>query len=424
MLVFSLLSNGAVAKDGPRHHQRALERDRITALPGQPLGKVDKNFGRALFYWLIEAPITSSPHTKPLVLWLNGGPGCSYIAYGSSEEVGPFRVSPDGKTLMLSQFAWSKEANLLFLDSPAGVGFCYSNTSTHAEEVRFPQYKHRPFYLAGESYAGHFIPQLSLLITRGNKRIKYPIINFKGFLLGNPLLDDYLDNLGSFEYWYNHGLISESSYKACLNQSFLFPKGKCNDALFKAYWEFGVINPYDIYGSVCADLGTFFHSLTKPLPYRFRGNDECAVSYTKMYTNRPDVQKALHANITGSLPHPWTTCSDAVRSSLADSPRSMLPIIKELITSGVQIWVFSVDTDAVLPLTATSTPSMPSSSRLLQNGTLGMTIKKFNGSCNVLCGSNLVGGWTQVYEGPTYVTVRGAGHEVPLTCPRLALVLF
>jgi len=72
--------------------------------------------------------------------------------------------------------------------------------------------------------------------------------------LGNPLLDVYLHNQGSFEYWYNHGLISDSSYKAlnkaCLNQSFLFPKGKCNDALFKAYWEFVDIKPDDIYGSV------------------------------------------------------------------------------------------------------------------------------------------------------------------------------
>jgi len=48
---------------------------------------------------------------------------------------------------------------------------------------RFPQYKHRTFYLARESYAGHFIPQLSLLITRGNKGIKNPIINLKGFLV-------------------------------------------------------------------------------------------------------------------------------------------------------------------------------------------------------------------------------------------------
>lgn len=35
-----------------------------------------------------------------------------------------------------------------------------------------------------------------------------------------------------------------------------------------------------------------------------------------------------------------------------------------------------------------------------------------------------VGGWTQAYKGLTFVTVRGAGHEVPLHQPKLALVLF
>jgi serine carboxypeptidase-like clade 2 len=35
-----------------------------------------------------------------------------------------------------------------------------------------------------------------------------------------------------------------------------------------------------------------------------------------------------------------------------------------------------------------------------------------------------VGGWSQVYEGLTLVTVRGAGHEVPLHRPRQALVMF
>jgi len=34
-----------------------------------------------------------------------------------------------------------------------------------------------------------------------------------------------------------------------------------------------------------------------------------------------------------------------------------------------------------------------------------------------------VGGWTQVYKGLTFVTVRGAGHEVPLHRPKQALVL-
>lgn len=35
-----------------------------------------------------------------------------------------------------------------------------------------------------------------------------------------------------------------------------------------------------------------------------------------------------------------------------------------------------------------------------------------------------VGGWTQEYEGLNFVTVRGAGHEVPLHRPKEALALF
>jgi len=34
-----------------------------------------------------------------------------------------------------------------------------------------------------------------------------------------------------------------------------------------------------------------------------------------------------------------------------------------------------------------------------------------------------VGGWTQEYAGLTFVIVRGAGHEVPLHKPKLALTL-
>lgn len=92
------------------------DRDRVIELPGQPKNlsfqhysgyvTVDYVAGRALFYWFIEA--TKSPETKPLILWLNGGPGCSSIGYGASEEVGPFRVKPDGKTLSLSPYAWNK----------------------------------------------------------------------------------------------------------------------------------------------------------------------------------------------------------------------------------------------------------------------------------------------------------------------------
>lgn len=93
-------------------------RDRIIELPGQPSNvafrqysgyvTVNEERGRALFYWLVESPSTRDPKSRPLVLWLNGGPGCSSVAYGAAEEIGPFRVGSDGKTLHPKLYAWNK----------------------------------------------------------------------------------------------------------------------------------------------------------------------------------------------------------------------------------------------------------------------------------------------------------------------------
>nr|CAB3476186.1 unnamed protein product [Digitaria exilis] len=92
--------------------------DRIHSMPGQPPAAndlsmysgyvtVDETSGRALFYWLIKASDVAAA-SAPLVLWLNGGPGCSSVAYGASEEVGAFRINPDGRTLSLNPYAWSE----------------------------------------------------------------------------------------------------------------------------------------------------------------------------------------------------------------------------------------------------------------------------------------------------------------------------
>ncbi|KAL9687594.1 hypothetical protein QQ045_031999 [Rhodiola kirilowii] len=120
----------------------------------------------------IAQQLPDTPSSKPLVLWLNGGPGCSSIGYGEAEEISPFRIQPDEVSLYLNPHAWNQAANILFLDSPAGVGYSYSKTEADTLNVgdkrtaensltfllawleRFPQYKGREFYIAGESYAG------------------------------------------------------------------------------------------------------------------------------------------------------------------------------------------------------------------------------------------------------------------------------
>ncbi|CAN6328825.1 unnamed protein product [Urochloa humidicola] len=417
--------------------------DRIDRLPGQPAVDfpmysgyvtVDELAGRALFYWLQEVPPEAQP--APLVLWLNGGPGCSSVAYGASEELGAFRIRPDGATLFLNEYRWNRAANVLFLDSPAGVGFSYTNTTSdlytsgdnrtahdsYAFLVnwfeRFPQYKYRDFYIAGESYAGHYTPQLSQLVYQNNIGIVKPIINFKGFMVGNAVTNDHTDYIGMFESWWNHGLISDATYQqlraSCFNDSLMHPSPPCNASQNVASTEQGDIDMYSIYTPLCNQTSSSSPSKNRrPLrrhPWMKGSYDPCTESHSTVYYNRPEVQRALHANVTG-INYAWVTCSDPLYDYWGDSPRSMLPIYKELIAAGLRIWVFSGDTDAVIPLTSTR----------YSIDALGLpTITSWYPWYDC----NQVGGWSQVYEGLTLVTIRGAGHEVPLHRPRQALILF
>lgn len=39
---------------------------------------------------------------------LSIGPGCSSVAFGEAEEIGPFHIKSDGKTLYLNQYSWNQ----------------------------------------------------------------------------------------------------------------------------------------------------------------------------------------------------------------------------------------------------------------------------------------------------------------------------
>ncbi|PKI43249.1 hypothetical protein CRG98_036335 [Punica granatum] len=89
----------------------------------------------------------------------------------------------------------------------------------------------------------------------------------------------------------------------------------------------------------------------------------------------------------------------------------MLPIYKELIPAGIRVWLFSGDTDAVVPLTASRY-----SIDALKLPTLTNWYPWYD--------NGKVGGWSQIYKGLTFVTVTGAGHKVPVLRPRQAFILF
>ena len=68
------------------------------------------------------------PVNDPVVLWLNGGPGCSSLI-GMVYENGPFVFLPNTTTFEVNEHAWNKKANLLYITSPQGVGFSYGKTN-------------------------------------------------------------------------------------------------------------------------------------------------------------------------------------------------------------------------------------------------------------------------------------------------------
>ncbi|GAB2234925.1 hypothetical protein Droror1_Dr00004196 [Drosera rotundifolia] len=410
-----------------------MQADKIGELPGQPgdvdfdqyagYVTVDSNAEKALFYYFVES--SEDPWSKPLILWLSGGPGCSSIGAGAFLELGPFRVNSDGRTLFRNEYAWNNVANVIFLESPAGVGYSYGNSSTIFNSTgdsstandayvflvkwldRFPQYQSRPFFIAGESYAGFYVPELAYTIQLNNEQnTSGPFINLKGIIVGNPLLDIQMDNVGEFDYLWTHGLISDETH-AQIIQSCNFTKisADCNDLQTQAILEAGNpndelevnINLYNIYAPVCLN----------PAPKHGTAGsvddfDPCSTNYIGSYLNLKHVQEALHAKPTN-----WNLCSNF---NWTDKPQSVLPIIQKLIASNIRVWIYSGDTDGVLPVTSTRY-SLNSLKLPIQTSWYAWLINR------------QVGGYVVGYEGLTFVTVRGAGHQVPSYQPERALAV-
>jgi serine carboxypeptidase-like clade 2 len=114
-------------------------------------------------------------------------------------ENGPFRPDPKNPSqLVEDQYSWNKVANVIWLESPAGVGFSFSKNQSDYIGVGdartandtfaflqtffgqlFPQFRANNFYVTGESYGGHYVPTLALRVVEGNMRGEGVHINIK-----------------------------------------------------------------------------------------------------------------------------------------------------------------------------------------------------------------------------------------------------
>ncbi|OQS03019.1 serine protease family S10, partial [Thraustotheca clavata] len=148
--------------------------------------KKDDNY----FYWFFES--RSNPAKDPLVLWLTGGPGGSSMVALLTEN-GPCTINENFNTVS-NPYSWTNNASVIWLDQPTGVGFSYGATSDddHNEDdvgrninaflqgflKKHPKYQSNPFFITGESYAGHYVPAAAHYIVN-NANASEIAINLK-----------------------------------------------------------------------------------------------------------------------------------------------------------------------------------------------------------------------------------------------------
>ncbi|KAJ7134837.1 Alpha/Beta hydrolase protein [Mycena epipterygia] len=185
----------------------------------QYFGFLDIAEDKHLFFWFSES--RSSPSSDPLVMWLNGGPGGSCTT-GPLFEHGPCTVNKTEDGTSDNPCSWNTNANIIFLEQPANVGYSSSsdsapirNTPVAAQDVyaflqlfvrRFEEYAALPLYLAAESNEGHYAPYIASTVYHKNKDLAQAPssdlrkINLESVMIGNGLSDPLIQMPSVAEY--------------------------------------------------------------------------------------------------------------------------------------------------------------------------------------------------------------------------------
>lgn len=212
-------------------------------------------------YILLQNSIKAS---SKLVIWLNGGPGCSSLL-GLFQEIGPNVMGDDETTFKENKFTWFNDADLLFLESPLGVGFSRNSTALTYTDLetaeilyngldksfygKYPEYQSKELWVSGESYAGMYVPFLASKILNESATFNGSIISFKGIMVGNGVLktDDTFNNNTLIDFFDLRNMLSPQVAKilkeVCPNDpntaSCIYAQNQMNNILLR-------VNPYGI----------------------------------------------------------------------------------------------------------------------------------------------------------------------------------
>ncbi|KZV75225.1 serine carboxypeptidase [Peniophora sp. CONT] len=397
---------------------------------------------RHLFFYFFES--RSDPDSDPVILWTNGGPGCS-SSLGLLMELGPCRVTNATTGPEYFKESWNSNANIFFIDQPTGVGFSYaeygetvSTTEEAAVDVarfvslffeNFPKLKGRAFHMAGESYGGRYIPlfaaavydQNALLISSG-----LTPINITSVMIGNGATEP----LTALTSYYNMLCTPASVFpvldiSSCLRMKEAIPRCKrwfkascldtydemacraansfCTTELLDPFDSLN-LNPYDL-TQECTDSS----SLCYPVTIQIRD-----------YLSRSDVHELL--GVDSHVPPTFSSCSDDVATAFdvtLDETHDSSVYVGALLEHGVDVLLYVGTNDFICNHFGNNEWSVT----LEWSGHERFAAQELH----EWAVNGIVSGKTRTARGLaaalTFATVDNAGHMVPYDKPVAALAM-
>ncbi|XP_060665268.1 retinoid-inducible serine carboxypeptidase-like isoform X5 [Drosophila nasuta] len=193
--------------------------------PGeQDWNYVEVRKGAHLFYWLhYTTANVSSFEERPLVIWLQGGPGVASTGCGCFEQLGPFDIEGQPRASN-----WVQHMNVLFIDSPVGTGFSYvesfgeyalNNKQIALDLVTLmsdflhshSEFQSVPLHIFSESYGGKMAPEFALELYRAQQRGELQC-QLKSVVVGNPFTSPLDSVLSYAPYLLQMGIVDHDGY--------------------------------------------------------------------------------------------------------------------------------------------------------------------------------------------------------------------
>ncbi|VDM65524.1 unnamed protein product [Strongylus vulgaris] len=324
-------------------------------------GYVDIRPGAHTFWWLYAV---KPANNRPLILWLQGGPGASSTGFGNFEETGPKMMnSTDNPS------TWLQVADLVYVDNPVGAGFSYVDNdgafTTNVAEIGQDllawlrqflilhyEYRTRPFFIFCESYGGNIR------------------LDFRGVALGDSWISamDYVNSWGEFLYANSY---LDSNQLARVNAE----AKNCQNKVDQGQWKQATTcwgNMEDLIGTVRETGGVSWYNILK-----YGGQDDWSKKRRKR--SAYSVMNRLFNRHVGFYQR------DALSSYMDTTVREKLGIIPDSVKFGAQSnAVFNMQAEDFMK------PNWDTVDSLLKNGT---NVIVYNGNQDLICDS--VGGFHQ-----------------------------